>query len=185
MYNNVFLNANYQWAFYVTNNKLLDETVNDDNQRWWNLSRNWFVSGRPYREIDAVDGTPNPLLQRWLMHPAYDKYWQAMVPYEGDFAHIDIPVLTITGYYDDAQISALQYFKQHLAVRPQPRALPGHRPVRSPGHALAQEAGNPARVHHRPRGADRFAGAEARSSWTTCSRASRNPRCSRTTSTTK
>ena len=38
-----------------------------------------------------------------------------MVPYEGDFARVNIPVLTITGYYDDAQISALQYMKQHLA----------------------------------------------------------------------
>jgi putative CocE/NonD family hydrolase len=113
MYNNVFLNANYPWAFYVTNNKLLDETLYADNQRWWNLSRNWFVSGRPFREIDAIDGTPNPLLQRWLSHPAYDKYWQAMVPYENDFGKISMPVLSITGYYDDAQISALQYFKQH------------------------------------------------------------------------
>jgi putative CocE/NonD family hydrolase len=59
---------------------------------------------------------PNPLLQRWLMHPAYDKYWQSMVPYKGDFAHINIPVLSITGYYDGAQISALQYFKQHTAL---------------------------------------------------------------------
>jgi putative CocE/NonD family hydrolase len=116
MYNNVFLNANYPWAFYVTNNKLLDETLYADNQRWWTLTRNWFVSGRPFREIDAVDGTPNPLLQRWLMHPSYDKYWQAMVPYKNDFARIDIPVLSITGYYDDAQISALQYFSQHMAL---------------------------------------------------------------------
>ena len=114
MYNNVFLNANYPWAFYVTNNKLLDETLYADDQRWWNLSRNWFTSGRPFREIDAIDGTPNPLLQRWLAHPAYDRYWQAMVPYEGDFARIGIPVLSITGYYDDAQISVMQYFKQHM-----------------------------------------------------------------------
>ena len=101
MHNNVFLTANYQWAFYVTNNKLLDDAVNNDGQRFWKLSRDWFMSGRPFREIDAVDGTPNPLLQRWLMHPSYDKYWQAMVPYESDFAHVNIPVLTITGYYDD------------------------------------------------------------------------------------
>ena len=38
-----------------------------------------------------------------------------MVPYENDFARINIPVLSITGYYDDAQISALHYFKQHTA----------------------------------------------------------------------
>jgi len=115
MHNNVFLNANYQWAFYVTNNKLLDDAVNDDRPRWSKMQREWFMSGRPYREIDAVDGTPNPWLQRWLKHPAYDKYWQSMVPYENDFAHVNIPVLTITGYYDDGQISALHYMKQHLA----------------------------------------------------------------------
>jgi putative CocE/NonD family hydrolase len=120
MHNNVFLTANYQWPFYVTNNKLLDDAVNDDRQRWWKLSRDWFVSGRPYREIDAVDGTPNPLLQRWLLHPAYDNYWQNMVPYKGDFARVNIPVLSITGYYDDGQISALQYFKQHLQYGRQP-----------------------------------------------------------------
>jgi len=114
MYNNVFISANYPWAFYVTNNKLLDEALYADNQRWSKLTRAWFESGRPYREIDTVDGTPNPLLQRWLMHPAFDKYWQAMVPYKSDFARINIPVLNITGYYDDAQISALQYFNQHV-----------------------------------------------------------------------
>jgi uncharacterized protein len=116
MHNNVFLNANYPWAFYVTNNKLLDETLYADNQRWWNLTRQWFTSGRPLREIDAIDGTPNPLLQRWLQHPDYDRYWQSMVPYKNDFAHINIPVLSITGYYDDAQISVMQYFRQHTEL---------------------------------------------------------------------
>ncbi|HEY6124642.1 MAG TPA: CocE/NonD family hydrolase, partial [Steroidobacteraceae bacterium] len=107
---------NYPWAFYVTNNKTLDEALYADSQRWSNLGRKWFASGRPYREIDAVDGTPNPWLQRWLMHPAYDKYWQSMVPNKSDFGRIDIPILNITGYYDDAQISALQYFNQHAAT---------------------------------------------------------------------
>lgn len=115
MHNNIFLTANYQWAFHVTNNKLMDNAVNDDHQRWYKMRRDWFVSGRPFREIDAVDGTPNPWLQRWLTHPSYDKYWQNMVPYKGEFARVNIPVLTITGYYDDGQISALHYLKQHLA----------------------------------------------------------------------
>jgi putative CocE/NonD family hydrolase len=113
MYNNVFLSANYGWAFYVSDNKYLDDKTYNDNQRWSQLPQEWFASGRPYREIDRVDGTPNPLLQRWLAHPAYDEYWQSMVPYKSDFAHINIPTLTITGYYDDGQISALEYVKQH------------------------------------------------------------------------
>jgi|SRR5436305_1228847 len=113
MENNVFLNANYGWAFYVTDNKYLDDKVYFDPQRWDSLRNNWYASGRSYRDIDKVDGTPNRFLQRWLQHPSYDKYWQDMVPYQEDFARINIPVLSITGYYDDGQISALQYLKEH------------------------------------------------------------------------
>jgi putative CocE/NonD family hydrolase len=113
MENNVFLNANYGWAFYVTDNQYLDDKVYADPARWSSLNTKWFASGRPYREIDQVDGTPNKWLQRWLNHPSFDKYWQDMVPFQSDFAKINIPVLTITGYYDDGQISALQYLKDH------------------------------------------------------------------------
>jgi putative CocE/NonD family hydrolase len=116
MENNIFLNANYGWAFYVTNNKLLDDAQNDA-ARWGRRNAAWFASGRPYRELDQIDGGPNPWLQRWLQHPDYDAYWQAMVPYDEDFARIDIPVLTITGYYDDGQISAIRYTKEHYRHR--------------------------------------------------------------------
>lgn len=118
MYNNVVLSANYQWIFYVTDNKLLDNAINDDAARWRNLEFNWFASGRPYQEIDQVDGKPNPFLHRCLDHPAYDDYWQRMVPYGRDYGHIDIPVLTITGYYDAGQISALHYLREHMKYRP-------------------------------------------------------------------
>jgi putative CocE/NonD family hydrolase len=113
MENNVFLNVNYGWAFYVTDNKYLDDKTYNDPNRWQSLNQNWYASGRSYREFDQVDGTPNKWLQRWLQHPSYDRYWQDMVPYKNDFAKINIPVLTITGYYDDGQISALEYLKQH------------------------------------------------------------------------
>jgi uncharacterized protein len=121
MYNNVFLNANYGWVFYVTDNKLLDDKTYGDSRRWDELPLRWFKSGAPYRDIDRIDGTPNPLLQRWLDHPAFDGYWQAMVPWKSDFAQIDIPVLTITGYYDDGQISALEYMRQHYRYNPRAR----------------------------------------------------------------
>ena len=118
MANNIFLNANYGWAFYVSNNKLLDEKTYNDPERWRRMEQKWFASGEPYRKIDQIDGIPNPLLQRWLQHPAYDKFWQDMVPYKKDFEHINIPVLTITGYYDDAQQSALDYTWQHNRYNP-------------------------------------------------------------------
>lgn len=119
MENNVFINANYGWPFYVTNNRTLDQATYDDPARWSSLNEKWYQSGRPYRDIDLIDGTPNPWLQRWLDHPSYDAYWQAMVPYRDEFARIDIPVLTITGYYDDGQISAVHYWKEHVRYRPE------------------------------------------------------------------
>lgn len=119
MENNVFLSANYAWPFYVANTRLLDNDTYNQRARWDALTEDWYRSGRPYRQIDQVDGTPNPWLQRWLAHPAYDHYWQAMVPWEEDYTRITFPVLSITRYYDDGQISALEYFKQHY------RHLPG------------------------------------------------------------
>ena len=113
MENNVFLNVNYGWAFYVGSGPYDDDKVYFDRPRWGALPEKWFTSGRPFREVDAVDGAPNRLLQRWLAHPSYDAYWQAMVPSKEDFARIDIPVLSFTGYYDDGQISALRYFTEH------------------------------------------------------------------------
>lgn len=113
MENNVFLNANYGWPFFVTNNKYLDHATYDQHQRWRSMQEKWYASGVPYRKIDSIDGTPNKWLQRWLQHPAYDGYWQQMVPYKNEYAHINIPVLTITGYYDDGQVSALHYLREH------------------------------------------------------------------------
>ncbi len=113
MENNIFINPNYQWAFYVTNNKTLDDNVNNDRVRFNTMENRWWDSGKAYRKIDSIDGQPNKLLQSWLQHPSYDKYWQNMVPFKDDFAKINIPVLAIDGYYNDSQISSLYYLKEH------------------------------------------------------------------------
>lgn len=119
MENNIFLTANYAWPFYVTNNKTLDAAVNDDWQRWQNLNNRFYQQGQAYRHIDKIDGTPNYWLQRWLQHPAYDQYWQSMVPFKRDYKKINIPVLSITGYFDDGQISALHYLSEHYKYNKQ------------------------------------------------------------------
>ena len=116
--NNVFLFVNYAWPFYTTNNKTLDNEIYFDDERWDALRERWYRSGAPYRSIDRVDGLPNPWFQRWLQHPRYDRYWQEMTPFGREFAKIAIPVLTITGYFDDGQQSALQYLRQHYAHKP-------------------------------------------------------------------
>jgi putative CocE/NonD family hydrolase len=117
--NNVFLAANYAWVFYATNNKQLDNETYSDRQRWDDLPWKWYRSGRPYREIDQVDGTANPWLQKWLSHPAYDSYWQGMTANGRDYDKLDIPVLAIDGYYDDGQNNAVRRLQEHYRHRPQ------------------------------------------------------------------
>jgi uncharacterized protein len=117
MNNNVFLTANYAWAFYATNNKQLDDQTYSDRKRWQDLPWNWYRSGRAFREIDQVDGQPNPWLQRWLQHPEYDHYWQSMTASGRDYATLDIPVLAIDGYYDDGQNNAVRRLQEHYRFR--------------------------------------------------------------------
>jgi len=109
MQNNVFLLVNYPWPYYVTNNKTIDNAAYTD-PRFNRLGFRWFASGRSYRDVPAVAGTPNPWFEKWLGHPSYDAYWQAMLPYRSDFKRIHIPVLVVDGYYDDGQISELALF---------------------------------------------------------------------------
>lgn len=78
-----------------------------------NLYFDWFEQGTSFRCLDSLGGIPNPIFQLWLNHPAYDAYWQAMVPTPAEYANINIPVLSTTGYYDGSQIGAMQYFKLH------------------------------------------------------------------------
>jgi len=118
MFNNVFITANYAYPFYAVSNKTLDEAVYADNDRWDRMLRNWYSTGRPYRELDQVDGRPNPVLQLWLKHPAYDQYWQSLAPYKNEYAQIRIPVLAIDGYYDDGQTSAMRHRAEHLKHNP-------------------------------------------------------------------
>lgn len=110
--NNIFITPNYQWAFHVTNNKTMDHSVYSDWKHWQNVYDELFESGRAFKDIDKIEGTPNPWFQKWLSHPSYDNYYQSMVPYEQDYKKINIPVLTITGYFG-ASISAVDFLTNH------------------------------------------------------------------------
>jgi uncharacterized protein len=91
------------WANDILNYKPLPQDIYD----------RWYQAGTAYRSLDSFAGQPNRIFQRWLQHPAYDDYWQSLVPTQREYARINIPILTTTGYYDGAQIGALQYLKLH------------------------------------------------------------------------
>ena len=58
------------------------------------------------------------IFQRWLKHPSYDAYWQSMTPDPKEYSKINIPILTTTGYFDDDQLGAMYYYKNHIKYNP-------------------------------------------------------------------
>ncbi len=113
MHNGVFMSYMLRWIHYVTNNKLIDEAEFNDTEKWNKVYTKWYTSGKAFSKLDSFDGRPNAIFQRWLQHPSYDGYWQNMVPYGKEFANINIPVLTTTGYFDADQRGAFYYYNQH------------------------------------------------------------------------
>ena len=120
MEHNVIQTANYGWPLQVTNDRFMGDPGLFDRNRWSSLLEKWFVSGRPLRQIDAIDGTPNEILQQQMRHPSFDAYWQAMQPYGREFAKIRIPVLTFGGYFDDARSVAVNYLVDHYRYAKDP-----------------------------------------------------------------
>jgi hypothetical protein len=114
----IFQNSGYRWSLYVTNNKPSDQHDYYDDALWRALDEKWYTSGKRYRDLGSLYGKPNPIFIRWLNHPSYDRYWQEMVPYREQFAHVNIPVLTTTGYYAGSEQGALYYFTQHHKYNP-------------------------------------------------------------------
>ena len=115
---NVFLTFVYPWTFYTLDNKELDNATYFDFDRWNRLSQSWYTTGRAYRDLDKIDGKPNPIFDRWIDHPTYDDYWQRMIPYGKDFARVNIPVLQTAGYYFGGPGAAVYYFTEHYRHNP-------------------------------------------------------------------
>jgi hypothetical protein len=134
--NNIVLTSNYHWSFHVTNNDTVDYQAYPSQQATEQLKQRWYRSGKSITALPALDGQANPWFSKWLAHPDYDEYYQAMLPYRQEFVRINIPVLSITGYFDGGQISALDYLHQHERWH----AHPEHYLVIGPyNHGTAQQ----------------------------------------------
>jgi len=110
MENNVHLAFTFGWANDILNYPKLPRDLND----------NWFMKGTSYRSLDSLARQPNKIFQKWLQHPDYDNYWKSLVPTSEEYANITIPILCTTGYYDGAQIAALEYVKRYYKYNPNP-----------------------------------------------------------------
>lgn len=116
MSGNIFHNSAYRWA-EINTQAFGQPDKGDDDARWREFDRAWYKSGKRYRALEHFPGKPErrvrDIVRNWLTHPSYDRYWQKKIPFGKQFAAIDIPVLTTTGYYAAGEVGALYYFTQH------------------------------------------------------------------------
>jgi uncharacterized protein len=111
--NNIFYSYDIRWLALVSGNTDCRKLFEDSdywNSKFYRLQADTL----PFEKLDSICGFPYKIFQRWISHPLYDDYWRAMTPQPDDYKKIDIPILTITGYYDDDQRGALNYYFNHL-----------------------------------------------------------------------
>ncbi len=65
---------------------------------------------RPLLTADEKAGRVLPFYREFLAHPTLDDYWKRIQFGPRDFAKIQVPVMTVTGWYDGDQLGALFYW---------------------------------------------------------------------------
>lgn len=113
MRNNIFVPYVMQWIA-LTAGHASQSRIFSDGAFWSQMYRRWHESGRAFRDLDSMIGLPSRLFHEWLDHPEPDEYWDAHNPTAAEYARLQLPILTITGSYDDDQPGALEHYKQHM-----------------------------------------------------------------------
>jgi putative CocE/NonD family hydrolase len=110
---NVFVSYDVQWLTFTSgatpNVKLFGESG-----FWIDKFRERYLNHIPFHRLDNLVGNPSPHFQKWLVHRTPDEYLDAMAPDREAYARIGIPILTITGNYDDDQAGAMTFYRRHM-----------------------------------------------------------------------
>jgi putative CocE/NonD family hydrolase len=122
--NNTFMPYDIQWLSY-TSGRTKQDAIWGDDPFWISLFRRWTESGTSFRRLDNFVGNPSAIFQEWVDHPDLDAYWDDYNPTREQYAHLQIPILTITGMYDADQPGALDHYRQHMAAG-SPQAVARH-----------------------------------------------------------
>jgi uncharacterized protein len=102
------------------------------NQDYWSGKMlEQYAAQRPFGELDRamgiaaddwwmVDDSGRKLsfLDMWLEHVGDERFNLAAEPRAADYAGMNFPVLTATGFFDDDQPGALRYYRNHVAHAP-------------------------------------------------------------------
>jgi len=68
----------------------------------------------PYADLlsalDSPDKKMQTVFKRWITHSTFDSFWQDMLPTKADYEKLNIPILSITGYFDSDQPGHMHYY---------------------------------------------------------------------------
>lgn len=102
-----------QWLTFTSGNAS-QANIFADAAFWGAVNREWYTSGKPFKQLDTQLGNPNATFQEWLAHPQLDAYWDSYNPTAEQYARLSFPILTITGSYDGDQPGAIEHYRQHM-----------------------------------------------------------------------
>lgn len=86
----------------------------NESAYWFSKYAELFRDHRPFSELDKITGNETTMFRNWLKHPTYDAYWKSMNPTAEDFKKITLPILTITGHYDDDQLGNMTHYRNFM-----------------------------------------------------------------------
>src|SRR5262249_21436263 len=112
-FKNIYYPYDVQWLT-LTSGVTPNVKLFGEQPYWIGKFRAAYLQHLPFREIDPFVGNPSRHFQEWLKHPTPDAHWDAMCPTPEHYARMNVPILTITGHYDDDQPGALHYYYRHM-----------------------------------------------------------------------
>jgi putative CocE/NonD family hydrolase len=112
-FKNIFFLYEMQWLT-LTSGVTGNATLFAEASFWIEKFRERYLSQRPFKELDQIVGNMTTHFQTWLQHPTPDEYWDGMKLTLEEYSRIKLPILSITGHYDDDQPGAMHYYHQHM-----------------------------------------------------------------------
>lgn len=109
----VFVSYMAQWLAFTSGHTGQDNLFGD-SKYWATRFVDAYEANQPFYKLADLAGTNRDAFLQWLDHPADDAYWAAFNPKASDYASINIPILTITGYFDGDQRGALRYYREFM-----------------------------------------------------------------------
>jgi len=110
----IFHNYSLQWL-NLTGGKSMNSNIFGNSSYWTSKATKKYKEFMPFKDWDLIAlNKRNPIFQTWISHPDFDKYWQDFYPTPKEYKSFDIPILTITGYFDADQPGAMTYYEDHM-----------------------------------------------------------------------